>query len=148
MYQEQENSVSNSRFTLPHMELSLRAKQDTNPTDNEGLVPLHYAASINCKEEVELLLKNGADIDVRNHFGATPLYLAVQGGHENVVKLLLKNGANINIADNSSKTVLHLSVLKGHTEITKLLLGDIETPSTSCSDISIEELQVTSKSYY
>lgn len=114
MYQEQENSVSNSRLTLPHMELSLRAKQDTNPTDNEGLVRLHYAACGNRLEQV---------------------------------KLLLKNGANINIADNSSKTVLHLSVLKGHTEITKLLLGDIESPSTSCSDISIEKFQVISQSY-
>jgi len=114
MYQEQENSVSNYRFNLPHMELSLRGKQDANPTDNDGLVPLHYAAYGNRLEEM---------------------------------KLLLKNGANVNIVDNSSKTVLHLSVFKGYTEITRLLLGDIESPSTSCSDIRIEEFQVISQSY-
>lgn len=44
MYPEQENSVSNSRFTLPHIELSSRRKANINAADRNGETPLHYAA--------------------------------------------------------------------------------------------------------
>ncbi|WP_265022573.1 ankyrin repeat domain-containing protein [Wolbachia endosymbiont (group B) of Ischnura elegans] len=65
MYQEQGNSVSNSRFTLPHIELSSRRKANINAADRNGETPLHYAAKRNRLEQVKLLLKKGAVIDIK-----------------------------------------------------------------------------------
>ncbi|WP_172793450.1 ankyrin repeat domain-containing protein, partial [Wolbachia endosymbiont of Laodelphax striatellus] len=84
MYQEQENSVSNSRFTLPHIELlstckanvnaadrngETPCKANVNAADRNGETPLHYAAKRNRLEQVKLLLKKGAVIDIKNRFG-------------------------------------------------------------------------------
>lgn len=102
----------------------------------------------NCLEQVKLLLKKGAVIDVRNRFGYTPLYHAVRSGHTSMVKLLLEKGADINIPSNSCVTVLHLSVLKDYKEITRLLLGETKSPSTSCSDASIERIQTINQFYH
>lgn len=149
MYQEQENSVDNSRFILPHIELSSRRKANINAADCNGETPLHYAAKRNRLEQVKLLLKKGAVIDIKNRFGYTPLYHAVRSGHTSMVKLLLEKGADINISSNSGKTALHLSVsTKEQTEITKLLLGETESPSTSCSDASIENVQTINQFYH
>ncbi len=65
-----------------------------------------------------------------------------------MVKLLLEKGADINTSSNSCVTVLHLSVREDYREITRLLLGETESPSTSCSDASIENVQTINQSYH
>lgn len=65
-----------------------------------------------------------------------------------MVKLLLEKGADINTSSNSCVTVLHLSVREDYREITRLLLGETESPSTSCSNASIENVQTINQSYH
>ncbi|WP_264682940.1 MULTISPECIES: ankyrin repeat domain-containing protein [unclassified Wolbachia] len=148
MYQEQGNSVSNSRFTLPHIELLSTCKANVNAADHKGATPLHYAACGNRLEEMKLLLKNGASVNAVDYNGATPLHYAACGNRLEEMKLLLKNGANVNAVDNSGFTPLHLSVCEGYREITRLLLGETESPSTSCSDASIENVQTINQFYH
>ncbi|TNK93681.1 hypothetical protein OUY_04865 [Wolbachia endosymbiont of Leptopilina clavipes] len=97
---------------------------------------------------MELLSTCKANVNAADHKGATPLHYAACGNRLEEMKLLLKNGANVNAVDNSGFTPLHLSVCEGYTEITQLLLGETESPSTSCSDASIENVQTINQFYH
>jgi ankyrin repeat protein len=85
-------------------------------SDEDGWMPLHWAAQKGHKEVAEALLANKADVNAvirkafdseampfwddprfdskARHAGWTPLHLAAAGGHEDVVALLLANKAD------------------------------------------------------
>lgn len=147
MYQEQENSVSNSRFTLPHVELLSRRKANVNAVDLSGATSLHYAACGNRLEEMKLLLEKGADVNAVDNYGFTPLHYAAYGNCLEEMKLLLEKGADVNVSSNFCGTALHLAVREGRVEIMDLLLGGTESPSTICDDTSLEKVQTINQLY-
>ncbi|OCA06905.1 ankyrin repeat domain-containing protein [Wolbachia endosymbiont of Trichogramma pretiosum] len=89
MYQEEENSVGNSRFILPHIELSSRRKANINVVDRNGETPLHYAAKRNRLEQVKLLLKKGEDINISSNSCVTVLHLSFLKDYRKITRLLL-----------------------------------------------------------
>jgi ankyrin repeat protein len=54
---------------------------------------LHWAASRDHKNTVELLISKGADVNVKDNNGLTPLWWAKDRGSEEIVDLLRKHGA-------------------------------------------------------
>jgi hypothetical protein len=64
---------------------------DVNKT---GWTPLHYAASGQQTDVVELLLEHSAYIDAESPNGSTPLMMAAMYGKESLVSLLLDAGAD------------------------------------------------------
>ena len=59
-------------------------------------VPLHFAASNNQKEAVELLISRGADVNSSNHTNLTPLMAASFKGFVDIAQILINNNANLN----------------------------------------------------
>jgi len=79
---------------------------ELNLPEDDGLTPLHLAAS-NCHTNVVLLLLDkGANINVKASDGATPLHLAAQEGCADVVQVLLDRSAEVNPRDNQGRTPL------------------------------------------
>ena len=80
--------------------------------------PLHYAASGNHKEVVELLIAEGADVNAKTDAGFTPLCDAAQFGHKEIVELLIAKGADVNAKRGAP---LNAAIITKHTEIAELL---------------------------
>jgi hypothetical protein len=100
----------------------LREGANVNTRDEDGLTPLHYAASRGYVEVARLLLENGADVNAKNEHGITPLHVAASEGHAEVVRLLLEHGADANARDEDGLTPLHNAAANGHLDVVKLLL--------------------------
>ena len=92
--------------------------------DENGAVPLHYAAENGHKDVVALLLANKADVNARADNGKTPLHFASQNGHKEVAALLLANKANVNAKADNGGTPLHYAALNGHKDLVALLLAN------------------------
>ncbi len=76
----------------------LDAKADPNLKSNDGLIPLHYAARGDWKnEEARLLIDHGSDINAQENYGFTPLHEAAENKSENVLRMLLEAGADTTI---------------------------------------------------
>ena len=71
-----------------------------------GLTSLHYAASYESVQCVELLLVAGADVNVKNKKGQTPLHLASSKGSVRCVELLLAAGANAHVRQHNGFTAV------------------------------------------
>jgi hypothetical protein len=100
----------------------LREGANVNTRDEDGLTPLHYAASRGYVEVARLLLENGADVNAKNEHGITPLHFAASEGHADVARLLLERGADANARDEDGLTPLHNAAANGHLDVVKLLL--------------------------
>ncbi len=97
--------------------------------DKDAETALHFAASSNKLQVVDLLLRKGANIDAKDNLGKTALHIAVSEGRLETVKILLKKGANIKALENDGKTALHIAACDGKLEIIDFLLqkgADIE----------------------
>ena len=70
----------------------LAADADVNAKDEEGLTPLHLAASWGHKEVAELLIANGADVNAKDNQGRTPLDVAIELKQTEITDLLRKHG--------------------------------------------------------
>lgn len=70
------------------MKLLLKARADTDSTNNEGRTPLHIAAYWGNVECVQLLLEVAADPNTTDESGNTPLSDAENRGHKEVLRLL------------------------------------------------------------
>ena len=83
---------------IREVKLYLAAGTDVNAKDNnDGWIPLHYAAYNGRKEIAELLISQGADMNANDVGGRTPLDLAIQSisfpkGHPETADLLRKHG--------------------------------------------------------
>jgi ankyrin repeat protein len=83
-----------------HLELAqilLERNVGVNSQDDEGLTPVHKAASKRRSFTVlQLLLDHNADVRICNNKGSTPLHLAVVYNRLEVCQTLLGRGANVN----------------------------------------------------
>ncbi|MDO9011161.1 MAG: ankyrin repeat domain-containing protein [Gallionella sp.] len=83
---------------------------------NNGMTPLHYAASLNYRDVAEMLLAKGADINARDVESRTPLYFAIMADAADMVGMLLDKGADNDAAGIVGVTLLHLAIASGQDE--------------------------------
>src|SRR6266705_3239917 len=101
-------------------------KQDKkllNAMESGGRAALHWAATFNKRDAVELLLANKANMNIKvAKYGWTPLRLAVIHGHMAAAEALLNGGADPNVKDGENIPLLHQAVIRGKKEMVGLLL--------------------------
>lgn len=81
-----------------------------NIKDDEGFLPLHWAARFNQLDVAEFLLQHGAEVDSRESHEMTSLHIAASSLSEEVAELLIKYGANLNALDNNGDSVLDFAI--------------------------------------
>ncbi|KAL6812492.1 nacht and ankyrin domain-containing protein [Trichoderma sp. SZMC 28015] len=74
--------------------------------DEEGRVPLTWAAENGQEAVAKLLLNAGAEVNSKDNNNRTPLFWAAAYGKEAVVKLLLNAGAEVDSRDDDGSTPL------------------------------------------
>ena len=70
----------------------IKAGADVNATDDDGLVPLHYAVQGRDEGCVALLLAHGADVHKSTSAGVTPMRIAVQRELKKIIEMLKQAG--------------------------------------------------------
>gem|GEM_PF-4646334 len=79
-------------------------------TFEDGLTPLHYAASVpNQEKNMAYLLEKEFPIDAKTNDGSTPLHLAIKAKQGKNVAFLLAHGADANTKNKAQETPLMLS---------------------------------------
>ncbi|KAK3986085.1 ankyrin-2 [Cladorrhinum sp. PSN332] len=111
----------------------LKLCKDIDAADNEGIRPIHLAASVS-EYQVSALMAAGADIYAATHDGLTPLHLAAKARQSNIVALLLAGIATgkyggpahqrqaINAVDSLYRSPLYYACMSGRPETVDLLL--------------------------
>ncbi|KAM8934260.1 inversin [Pelodytes ibericus] len=119
-----------------HVRLLVRHGSNIGIPDQEGKIPLHWAAGHKDPEAaltVRCLLEAAPTESLLNwqdYEGRTPLHLAVGDGNQEVVRLLTSyRGCNVAPYDNLFRTPLHWAALLGHTPIAHLLLDRNHSPN-------------------
>lgn len=86
--------------------------------DNDGLLPVHVAASAgNLVAVIILLIMCPGCAGLRDSQGRTFLHTAVEKRRHNIVKFVRMRpqfNSILNIQDNQGNTALHLAILEGH----------------------------------
>ena len=81
--------------------------------DNFGNTPLHQACYNNQSEVLKTLLKSSSsEINNMNDKGETPLILAIKNENQYIVELLIENNADVNLTANNGESPLHFSAKK------------------------------------
>ncbi|XP_063288600.1 inversin [Pelobates fuscus] len=119
-----------------HVRLLVRHGSNIGIPDQEGKIPLHWAAGHKDPEAawtVRCLLEAAPTESLLNwqdYEGRTPLHLAVGDGNQEVVRLLMSyRGCNGAPYDNLFRTPLHWAALLGHTSIAQQLLERNHSPN-------------------
>jgi len=85
-----------------------------NVKDDEGFLPLHWAARFDHREIAEFLLTNGAEVDGRESHEMTPLHIAAASSSEDVAALLIEHGVDINARDNNGDAPLDFAAFANY----------------------------------
>ena len=102
------------------MKILLAAGADVNHRDNNGEVPLMFAACKNVPGIIRVLVAAGASLDYQLH-GYTALMCAVDRGHLEAVKALRDLGADKFRTTDRGMTALQLAKQHGNSLIVKVL---------------------------
>ena len=109
------------------VEQLIEAQADINMADGdqEGKIPdktpLHWAASVNNVDAVNVLLQHGANRDAQDKKDETPLFLAAREGSYQAAKALLDHCANRDIQDHMDRLPIHIAQERMHQDIVTLL---------------------------
>ncbi|CAG9109198.1 unnamed protein product [Plutella xylostella] len=117
---------------LDCVEMLLERGAASEPANN-GLTPLHLAASEGRTAVIKTLVAHGADVRARSRDGYTPLHAAAHHGHSGAVNELLQANADVNAQANHKFTPLHQAAQQGHTYIIQLLLKHNADPNALSS---------------
>ena len=105
---------------LDAVKLLIKNKAKHNVKDENGMLPIHYAASSNSAEIIELLIKEGSGLFGKSspansitNDGRAPLHFAT--GRE-AVHMLLKYKANVGLESTEGYAPLHDMALRGDYE--------------------------------
>ncbi|CAG0893749.1 unnamed protein product [Cyprideis torosa] len=100
--------------------------------DEDGLLPIHTAATFGHPEAVRFFLRYNAShpergdmLNERDNDGDTPLSWAVKRGHVECVRLLLLAGADVTIANEAGYTRVHLGYLAWSDDMLSLLTREL-----------------------
>lgn len=108
----------------------LGVSKNLNPSDSDGIKPLHLAATI-CENFVYKLLNAGADLFAVTHEGMTALHLAARARQSGIVDMILSRLATLETKDRveyvnqknrEGKAALHYACCSGRPETAKSLL--------------------------
>ena len=100
----------------------LNGLKNKNPTNIEGLTPLHIIAQKGNLEICQFIIESVEDKSPKDCRGRTPLHFAAIEGHLSVCKLIMKNMPDKNPSCEDGQTPLHLAAVKGHLDVCQLLL--------------------------
>ena len=101
----------------------LNQKENVNKAQGDGMTALHWAASNDDLELVQLLLSAGANVKAETRLGAvTPLFMACKNGNASIVEALLTAGASASAPDAHGTTPLMMAAAAGGAEAVKVLL--------------------------
>ena len=109
-------------------------KCDANCEDEEGYIPLHYAASNGRRLEMVkyFLIELYCDPMRKSYRGSTALHFACSNGHLNISQYLIKETNCIASCENNiGCTPLHFACINGHLEISQYLIRE-ENCNPSC----------------
>ena len=109
-----------SRGDTEAMKKQIEEGADPNEKDDEGLTPLHHAASRKGPtiEGVRTLVEGGANPNEElDSDGLTPLHLAAMNGDSEFIRILLERGANPNVMDHDRRTPLYLAACYAKEEV-------------------------------
>ena len=103
--------------------------------DDQGHIPLHYAANYGHFEVVEYLASL-YDPTEKNKHGSTPLHFACSNGHLKTVRYMIEEvSCNPSCTDESGSTPLHYACSNGHLNIAQYLISEAHC-DPSCTDKS------------
>jgi ankyrin repeat protein len=102
----------------------LKAGEDVNAAQGDGMTALHWAARRGESETVRMLLAAGANLRATTRLGNyTPLLLASEGGHAAAIEALVAAGADTTSTTAAGVTPLMLASASGQTAAVKALLA-------------------------
>lgn len=91
-------------------------------TNTLGQTPIHYAATNNRLDSLEVLVNSGANLNAQDGTGLTALHNAAQGDFRHVLRFLIKNGADYTLADTFGDEPLHRAAIFGSSDAVNDLL--------------------------
>ena len=94
---------------------------DVRSSYNNGISPLHYAATLGADAIVDFLIKNGVDVNSVDLLGKTPLHYAATQNNPMVVLELINFGASLNAQDEEGNTPLDIAKSANNDSVIKLL---------------------------
>lgn len=101
----------------------LSSGAERSATNEQGITPLHTAASINSGALFLLLEDNKAPLNAMDANGNTPLHAACLANNLESVRHLLSAGALVDISDKTKTTPLMSATQLGFNEIALYLIG-------------------------
>ncbi|KAJ4008054.1 putative ankyrin-repeat protein [Fusarium irregulare] len=94
--------------------------------DDDGRYPIHWAASSNNLEIVQLLASQRSfDADIQDESGWSPLMISasVPDG-EAVLRLIISKDADVNLKNSAGQTALHFVASKNNLDIARVLIDN------------------------
>lgn len=104
------------------VEKQLRANQNPNARQLDGMTALHWAAFHGSDEATRVLIDAAADVESQTEYGITALSIACETGKPKVVRALLEAGADPNQTIAGGETPLMTAARTGIVDCVDLLL--------------------------
>eukprot|EP00009_Paramoeba_aestuarina_P008711 CAMPEP_0201519972 /NCGR_PEP_ID=MMETSP0161_2-20130828/10388_1 /ASSEMBLY_ACC=CAM_ASM_000251 /TAXON_ID=180227 /ORGANISM="Neoparamoeba aestuarina, Strain SoJaBio B1-5/56/2" /LENGTH=373 /DNA_ID=CAMNT_0047918177 /DNA_START=60 /DNA_END=1177 /DNA_ORIENTATION=+ len=101
--------------------------------DQDGCLPLHYAAASGMTKDIDKLAKLGSDVNLQDKKGRTPLHHAAVAGSSGAALALFRHAVDANIVDNEKLTPAALAEKSGHSALAGVLKQKSQQSSESTS---------------